>query len=207
MLNRRSRSPARWATTGCSVSALAVLCAAHYWAGEPEAALPFGQESVERARRLGNDVLLGLSLHNYLIPLDTIDPARSLPLYSEAFACTERSGDHLTSCDLYNNAGVAALDAGDLPAARAHLEAAAHAAQQIGWEHPFVPLNLGELQRAEGDRDGARSTFEAALRISRRNGHSMGMAIACHSLARLAGDLGARLVEAVPAFTRDGLRP
>ncbi len=173
------------------ISALTVLCAAHYWAGEPEAALPFGQESVERARRLGDDdILLGLSLHNYLIPLDTIDPARSPPLYTEAFACTERSGDYLTSCDLYNNAGVAALDAGDLPAARAHLEAAAHAAQQIGWEHPFVPLNLGDLQRAEGDRDGARSTFEAALRASRRNGHSMGMAIACHCLARLASDAG-----------------
>ena len=172
------------------ISALAVLCAAHYWAGEPEAGLPFGQESVERARRLGDDVLLGVSLLLYLMPLDAIDPARSPPLYTEASACTERSGDHLTNCDLHNNAGVAATRAGDLPAARAHLEAAAQAAQRIGWEHPVVTPNLGYVRRAEGDPDGARSTYEAALRTSRRNGNSIGMAAACHGLACLAGDAG-----------------
>jgi hypothetical protein len=62
----------------------------------------------------------------------TIDPARSGPLYAEAIACTGRSGDHLTNSVLHSNAGGAALEAGDIPAARAHLEAAAQAAQQIG---------------------------------------------------------------------------
>ena len=33
-----------------------------------------------------------------------------------------------------------------------------------------MTVNLGWVLRAEGDPDGARSTFEAALRISRRNG-------------------------------------
>ena len=164
-------------------SALSVLCAACYFAGEPEAGLPFGQESVERARRLGDDVLLGESLLLHLMPLDTIDPGRSPPLYAEAFACTERSGDHLTNCDLHDNAGVAALRAGDLPTARAHLEAAAQAAQQIGWEHVYISLNLGDVLRAEGDPDGARSTWEAALRISRRNGDNICMASACLGLA------------------------
>ena len=171
-------------------SALSVLCAACYFAGEPEAGLPFGQESVERARRLGDDVLLGVSLLLHLMPLDTIDPSRSPPLYAEAFACTERSGDHLTNCDLHDNAGVAALRAGDLPTARAHLEAAAQAAQQIGWEHVYISLNLGDVLRAEGDPDGARSTWEAALRISRRNGDNICMASACLGLALLAGDAG-----------------
>jgi predicted ATPase/class 3 adenylate cyclase len=172
------------------ISALTVMCGAHYWAGEPEAALPFGQESVERARRLGDDVLLGLSLLIYLMPLDEIDPARSPPLYAEAFACTGRSGDHLTDCDLHNNFGVAALSAGDLPAARAHLEAGARAAQQIGWQAVPISVNLGDVQRAEGDLDGARSTFEAGLRASRRNGDNLWMATACHGLALLAGDAG-----------------
>ena len=139
--------------------ALAALCGAHFFAGEPETGRPFGQESVERARRLGDDVLLARSLLGYLM---TIDPARSGPLYAEAIACTERSGDHLTNSILHDNASVAALEAGDLPAARAHLEAAAQAAQQIGWENAIVPADLGYVLRAEGDLDGARSAFEAS---------------------------------------------
>jgi predicted ATPase/class 3 adenylate cyclase len=169
------------------IGALATLCAACFFAGEPEAGRPFGQEAVERARRSGDDVLLGVSLHAYLL---TIDPARSAPFYAEAIACTERSGDHLTNCNVYNNAGVFALIAGDVSAARAHLEAAAHAAEQIGWEADFIPLNLGKVLRAEGDLDGARSMLQAGLRISRRNGDNVQMAGAIRGLACLAGDAG-----------------
>ena len=133
-------------------SALAALCGAHFFAGEPETGRPFGQESVERARRLGDDVLLAGSLLGYLL---TIDPARSGPLYAEAIACTERSGDHLINSILHNNAGVAALSAGDIPAARAHLEAAAQAAQQIGCENATVPANLG-WRAARGGRPRRR---------------------------------------------------
>ena len=149
------------------VRSLAALCAAHYFAGEPETGRPFGQESVERARRLGDDVLLGRSLLLYLL---TIDPALSGQLFAEAIACTERSGDHLINSMLHNNASGAALEAGDIPAARAHLEAAVQAAQQIGYEVVAVSAIMGLVLRAEGDLDGARSTFEAALRIGRRNG-------------------------------------
>jgi tetratricopeptide (TPR) repeat protein len=167
--------------------ALAALCAVHFFAGEPTAGRPFGQESVERARRLGDDVLLAESLRRYL---QTIDPARSGKLYSEAIACTERSGDHLLNSILHSNAGGGALDAGDIPAARAHLEAAAQAAQQIGWEEGAVPTLLGLVLRADGDFHGARTTFEAALRIGRRNGSNWQMALALLGLAWLAGDAG-----------------
>jgi predicted ATPase/class 3 adenylate cyclase len=172
------------------IRSLAHLCGACFFAGELETGRPFGQESVERARRLGDDVLLAWSLLEYLLIIGTIDPARSGPLFSEAFACTERSGDHLINSVLHNNAGNAALRAGDLPAARAHLEAAAQAAQQIGWEGFAMSLNLGDVLRAEGDLDGARSTLEAALRIARRNGDTWNMAGAILGLAYLAGDTG-----------------
>ena len=165
--------------------ALGALCATHFFAGEPETGRPFGQESVERARRLGDDVELPWSLNRYLM---TIDPARSRPLYAEAIACTERTGDHLTNSVLRSNAGVAALRAGDIPAARAHLEAAAQAAQQIGYEHAGARVNLGDVLRADRDLDGARSAFEAALRIGRRNGDNWHMAYAVLGLACLAGD-------------------
>ena len=168
-------------------SALASLCTACYLAGEPETGLPFGQESADRARRLGDDVLLAESLAHYLV---AVDPARSLQLVGEAIACTERSGDHLYNCLLHNNAGLHALMTGGIPAARAHLESAAQAAQQIGWEGAELPANLGLILRAEGDLDGARHMFEASLRISRRNGDSRGIAYDCLYLACLAGDLG-----------------
>jgi predicted ATPase/class 3 adenylate cyclase len=169
------------------VRSLAALCAAHYFTGEPVTGRPFGQESVERARRFGDDVLLGRSLLLYLL---TIDRPGSGQLFAEAIACTERSGDHLINSMLHNNATGAALEAGDIPAARAHLEAAAQAAQQIGYEVVAVSAIMGLVLRAEGDLDGARSTFEAALRIGRRNGHNWNMAGAILGLACLAGDAG-----------------
>ena len=96
-------------------TALAALCAGCSFAGEPETGRPFGHESVERARRLGDDVLLAEALRRYLLSINTIDPARALPLYTEAIACTERSGDHFINSRLNNNAGWAALVAGDIP--------------------------------------------------------------------------------------------
>jgi predicted ATPase len=167
--------------------ALLILCEAHFFAGELEAGRPSGQESVERARRLGDDVLLAEGLIAYLL---TIDPARSGHLWSEAIACTERSGDHFMNCLLHNNAGNRAFEAGDLPGARAHLEAAAQAGKQIGYPETLVMANLSRVQRAEGDPAGARSTLEAALRINRRNGNSSYMASAILCLACLVGDAG-----------------
>ena len=167
--------------------ALGALCDAHYFAGEPETSRPFAQEAVELARRLGDDVLLGESLTGYLF---STDPARDADLWAEAIACTERSGDHFINCLLHNNAGNRAFDAGDLPAARAHLEAAAQAGKQIGYPETLVMANLSRVQRAEGDPVGARSTLQAALRINRRNGNSTYMASAILCLALLAGDAG-----------------
>jgi predicted ATPase/class 3 adenylate cyclase len=167
--------------------ALAILCDAYFFAGEPEAGRPFGQESVELARRFGDDVLLAEALIGYLL---TVDPARSGHLWTEAIACTERSGDHFINCVLHNNAGEAAREAGDLPAARAHLEAAAQAGKQIGFPETLVMANLSRVQRAEGDPVGARSTLEAVLRINRRNGNSSYMASAILCLACLTGDAG-----------------
>ena len=56
------------------ISALAALCGAHFFAGQPEAGRPFGQESVERARRLGDDVLLAVRGHPADQPPETGTP-------------------------------------------------------------------------------------------------------------------------------------
>ena len=167
------------------VRSLGELCRMYYHAREPRRGLPLGQEAVERARQLGDDILLGESLLKWLT---NVDPPGSGPLFAEAIACTERSGDLLTNCRLHNNAGDKALIAGDIPAARAHLEAAAQAGQAIGFEHSDLPNNMGHLLRAEGDLDAARSTFETGLRTSRRNGDGRAMAYGILGLACLASD-------------------
>ena len=172
------------------IDSLAPLCGNYCFAGQPEKGLPLGQEAVERARRLGDDVLLGESLLMFLLSADLIGPARAEQLFAEAIACTERSGDQLIGSLLRNNAGVHALRAGDLPAARAHLEQAARAERAIGEESSAVPVNLGWVLRQDGDPDGARSMFQAGLRIARRNGDRPDMAYACLGLACLAADLG-----------------
>jgi len=91
---------------------------------------------------------------------------------------------------MHNNAGVHALRVGDIPAARAHLEAAAQAAQATGESSDSVAINLGWVRRQGGDHDAARSSFQAALRMSRRSGKRFDIAYAVLGLACLAEDAG-----------------
>jgi predicted ATPase/class 3 adenylate cyclase len=172
------------------IQALAVLSSACYFAGEAERGLPLGQEAVERARPLGDDVLLAEALSGYLLCIDLVDPVRSGTLFDEAIACTERSGDQLFASFLHNNVGVHALRVGDIPAARAHLEAAARASRGNGQISTDVVINLGWVRRQSGDYDGARSSLEEALRISRRSGQHFGIAYAVLGLGCLAADAG-----------------
>jgi predicted ATPase/class 3 adenylate cyclase len=163
------------------------LCQAYSQAGEWELAWPLGKESVERARELGDDVLLGRSL---LWHASSSPPDESGPLYAEAIACAERSGDLYTSLAVHNDAGFLGLQTGDYPAARFHLEAALRAAEAIGVPHPLALGNLAEVVRAEGDPDGARSGFEDVVRMSRRVGFKWALAGAMLGLGCLAADLG-----------------
>jgi predicted ATPase/DNA-binding XRE family transcriptional regulator len=172
------------------IESFRTLCLAYYFTGEPDVALPLGQESVQRARQLGDDVVLGRSLLAYLLPCGLIDPGRCGKLFTEAIACTDRSGDQFVNYLLHNDAGVHALCAGDVRAARAHLEQAAQVRRAVGLSSHHVPANLGWVLREEGDPDGARSMFEAALQMSRRNGDPSGLAYASLGLACLAADRG-----------------
>jgi tetratricopeptide (TPR) repeat protein len=170
------------------IESLAALSAACYRAGEPERGLAPGREAVERARQLGDDVLLGMSLTEYLLCDAVIDPAHAEPLFTEAIACTQRSGDHLFAYYLEICAALYALRAGDIPAARTHLQQAAQAGQEIGLKALGVSVNMGWVLRQDHDPDGARASFEDALRISRREGDRYGIAYASLGLACLAAD-------------------
>jgi tetratricopeptide (TPR) repeat protein len=169
---------------------LAAFTAACYYAGKPRRGLRPGQEAVRRARRLGDDVLLGQSLAEYLLCDSVIDPAHAKPLFAEAIACTLRSGDRLYAYFLTNCAGVLALRAGDIATARAHLREAAQAMQAIGGKDFGVLINTGWVLREDNDPDGARSSFQAVLRMCRREGDRYGIAYASLGLACLAADAG-----------------
>jgi predicted ATPase/class 3 adenylate cyclase len=170
-----------------SLAALSFVC---YFAGQPERGLPPGREAVERARQLGDDVLLGTSLMEYLHCYALMDPAHAGPLFTEAIACTLRSGDHLVAGFLLNNASVHALRAGDIPTARAYLQQAAQAVQTIGGDDLHQSINMGWVLRQDHDPGGARSSFEKALRLSRRSGDRADVAYASLGLACLAADEG-----------------
>ncbi len=170
--------------------ALGMLSAMYFFAGEPGRGLPLAREAVDRARRLGDDVLLGRSLMVCLLSGGLIEPDRSAPLLAEAIACTERSGNQLLLSFLHNNAAVHALAAGDILAARTHLDQAAQAARATGQENPAAAANLGWALREEGNPQEAGSSFEASLRIARRSGEQPVIACAILGLGCLAADLG-----------------
>jgi predicted ATPase/class 3 adenylate cyclase len=172
------------------IESLATLSYVCFVAGEPEKGLSSGREAVQRARQLGDDVLLGMSLMDYLWCGASTGPAHDEPLFTEAIACTQRSGDHLYADYLNTYAGLHALRAGDIPAARAYLQQAAQAMQATGCEGAVLSINLGWVLREENDPDRARSSFEDALRISRRHGDRYGIANASLGLACLAADAG-----------------
>jgi hypothetical protein len=56
--------------------------------------------------------------------------------------------------------------------------------QAIGLEMPNVWTNMGWALRQDNDPDGARSSFQATLRMSRRNGDRSGMASAWRAWPR-----------------------
>jgi non-specific serine/threonine protein kinase len=172
------------------IGSLRVLCSAHNFAGDPGAGLPYGEESVERARLLGNNVLLSQSLTTFLLGSEVIDPVEAEKLFREAIACARRSGDGYLIVMLQNNAAVQSMQTGNIPAARDHLEEATRASHDIGVTTYNVKINMGMVLREEGDLEGARGLLNDALRISRRNGDRFGLAYSTSGLACLAADLG-----------------
>jgi predicted ATPase/class 3 adenylate cyclase len=178
------------------IDALDVQCSTYSFAGDPVRGLPLGREAIERARQLGDDVQLASSLMSYLFGSyiygsDSADESFATEeSFAEAIACTRRSGDQFIAFHLHNSAGVHALSLGDIPAARAHLEAATQAMRAVGDVGQHVRVNLGWVLRVEGDLGAARSMFAAGLRTSLRTGQRLGIAYASLGLACLAGDLG-----------------
>jgi len=167
-----------------------VLCCILYFAGMPERGIAYGEAAVRRARRLGDDGLLGPSLIFLLMCIDQVQPDRAEVLKAEAIACVERSGDQSLAVGLYNNAGVSSLRRGDLPSARRFLQRAAEANGAVGLHSSTPMINLGWVLRLEGDEAGAAGAFRRALRESHRFGSRPDLPYAMLGLACHASDTG-----------------
>jgi predicted ATPase len=170
--------------------ALAWLSCACYFTGDYEEGFPLGAEAVALARTLGDDVLLGQSLLLFLLCSHRVEPTHSDALITEALGATRRSGDRYITMILRNNAGVYALEAGDMAAARAHLEEARRAKPTNAPTESNILVNLGWVERQEGNPDDSTTSFRDALRTSRHNGDRAGSAYASLGLACLAVDRG-----------------
>lgn len=134
--------------------------------------------------------MLGGALMGYLLCKDALDPTRTEVLFAEAIACTERSGDKLIGSVLLNNAGVHALRAGEMAAARAYLMRAAGDDFGAGGQSHHIEVNIGWVDRNEGDLDAAHARFTRGLRQSRRNGERSGIAYSSLGLACNEADRG-----------------
>jgi predicted ATPase/class 3 adenylate cyclase len=167
-----------------------VLCCILYFAGMPERGITYGEAAVQRARRLGDDGLLGPSLVFLLMCSDQVQPDRTEALTAEAIACVERSGDQDLAGGLYNNAGVSSLRKGDLSSARGFLQRAEEAHRAVGRHNPTLMINLGWVLRLEGDGAGAAAAFRRALRECHRFGNSPDIPYATLGLACHACDTG-----------------
>jgi predicted ATPase/class 3 adenylate cyclase len=167
-----------------------VLCCILYFAGMPDRGIAYGEAAVERARRFGDDGLLGPSLVFLTMCVDQVQPGRTDALTAEAIACVERSGDQSLAGGLYNNAGVSSLRKGDLPSARRFLQRAEEAHRAVGLHNPTPMINLGWVLRLEADEAGAADAFRRALRESRRIGNRPDIPYATLGLACHAADTG-----------------
>jgi predicted ATPase len=172
------------------IEAGTVLCCILYYAGKLERGLAYGEIAVERARRSGDDGLLGPSLLHLLRCVHQIRPDRAETLTAEAIACVERTGDQGLAMALYNNAGVHSLREGDLPSARRFLQRAGEANRAGGRRASTPMINLGWVLRQEGDEAGAAEAFRRALREGRRVGDRPDISYAALGLACHASDAG-----------------
>jgi predicted ATPase len=170
------------------IGALWATCGALSFAGEFERGLAFGTECVERARLLGDDVLLGEALSILHLASQGVAVSDSEVIFSEAIACLDRSGDLFMRAVLLNNAGGQALRMGNIHAARERLEEASELMGRIGLALYHVKINLAFLVREEDAGAAALPLLQDALRMNRRTGDYFGLAYATLGLACLAGD-------------------
>jgi tetratricopeptide (TPR) repeat protein len=172
------------------VEALYALTVKHYNARDIERTRVLATETLQRARRIDDDILVGEGLFVQLIFADMMDSADAAQLSAEALSHARRSGDHFMMYAISLSASNHALQSGDLESTRDHVEQAMRAASELGGDRSFMATaQLGSVLRLEGNWVAAQAKFAEALRTSRRNGDHTGLAYSYLGMACIAADL------------------
>ncbi len=171
-----------------SIWAQVALGGTKYFSGDYEHAFILGSQSLDRARLVGDDTLLAVTVSLCAMASKVVAPSQTASFFAEASACADRTGNLFFTADIHNTAGLYALDDGDVAEARRHLEKAAAAQELAGLHMHHISINLGVIAWAEGDIAGARTMLVDALHICRRNGDRFGIAYVMLGFATIDGD-------------------
>jgi predicted ATPase/class 3 adenylate cyclase len=172
------------------VEALYALTVKHFHARDIERARVLATETLQRARRIDDDVLVGEGLFVQLIFAEVMDSDDAAQLFAEAVSHARRSGDHFMLYAISLSASNHALRSGDLESTRDHVERAMRAAKELGGDRSFMATaQLGSVLRLEGNWLAAQAKFAEALRMSRQSGDHAGLAYSYLGQACIAADL------------------
>ncbi len=158
--------------------------------GSDQVAIETGAEAVLLARQINDPVLLGSVLFQYASVLDQAIDASAEPVYLEALALVEHSGDIQTECLLHNNYALVLIDQGNLADARQHLEAALTLLRK-GATRTTTVYNLGWIFFQEGDSQRSASYQSDVLRSARLHGFTWMLPYSVLGLACSSAQLGA----------------
>jgi predicted ATPase/class 3 adenylate cyclase len=153
-------------------------------------ALLLAEEAVERARRLQDPVLLAASLGALMMIRAETDPEAVPAFLEEALAAAALAGNKRAELSLLNNAAVVALRTGEIGVAEKQLERAYELREELGALLHHVLVNLAWARWERKLHAEARALFEEALRTSRRNGDSVGLAYSTLGLGCLEAAAG-----------------
>ncbi len=193
------------------VRALSIHAAALWALNRSEQGRIVGDESLARARTLDDDRLLSGALMTVLLVWhhDMADEAfynfteETRALYEEALMRAERCGNRILATILGNNAACAALEFGDVAAARRYIDRA----MALGvWEQLAHLRNTRAMVlHTEGDDDAAYAELRMVLRMARRSGSRQFAAYGLAGVALVGQQLGDRHLAARLVGAADGL--
>ncbi len=117
------------------------------------------------------------------------DPDAAFAVLQEAHVLSRAAGDNFQLAIAVGNLGFYELAAGDLQAARAHIQEASMLAETLRYPNLFIPqqLNLGLVDLVEADPRNARRHFIASLDTARITGVTSYVHPALLGLALAAG--------------------
>lgn len=136
--------------------------------GRADEATELTREAVAIARRTGDPILLANTLQNHSWALAQAGADFRAP-HQELVRLHREAGNRAGLASALLMSGLAALDAGDIAAARVELQESARLADEVGNSQLklYTLVNLGLVAFLDGDHQPARALFTDALALAR----------------------------------------